>query len=78
MTSAFGRAADTGCPCCENFGELPHLPGLPQAVDGEVVKRMCDECIDAAFLSNGTRSHPHPFIHAAQPTVQDHPDGSGA
>ena len=67
--SAFGRAADVAsCPCCQDFGELPHLPGLPQAVDGEVVKQMCDECIDAAFLSGGTRPHPHPFIHAQQST----------
>ena len=63
--SAFGRAADRNeCVCCENFGELPHLPGLPQAVLPGVVERMCDECIDAAFLSGGTRPHPHPFIYA--------------
>lgn len=63
--SAFGPAADK-CVCCENFGELPHLPGMPEAVvSGEIVKQMCDECIDAAFLSGGTRPHPHPFIHAA-------------
>lgn len=72
MTSAFGRAADKGaCVCCENFGELPHLPGLPQAVDGGVVQQMCDECIEAAFLSDGKRPHPHPFIHAPQPSERE-------
>lgn len=61
--SAFGRAAaQSTCVCCKNFGELPHLPGVAQAVDGETVKQMCNECIDAAFLSGGTRPHPHPFI----------------
>lgn len=63
--SAFGPAAALRpCLCCTNFGELPHLPGLPQAVLPEVVEQMCDECIDAAFLSSGARPHPHPFIHA--------------
>lgn len=63
--SAFGRAAARAtCVCCKNFGELPHLLGVAQAVPGEIVKQMCDECIDAAFLSDGTRPHPHPFIHA--------------
>lgn len=64
--SAFGpAAARTKCICCDNFGELPHLPGLPQAVLPGTVEKMCDECVDAAFLSDGTRPHPHPFIHAA-------------
>ena len=72
--SAFGRAADkVTCPCCKNFGELPHQPGTPQMVDGEVVKTMCDECIDAAFLSGGTRPHPHPFIHAADVEIEGQP-----
>lgn len=66
--SAFGRAAARAtCVCCQNFGELPHLPGVPQAVTSDVVERMCDECIDAAFLSSGTRPHPHAFIHAPEP-----------
>lgn len=71
--SAFGRAAaQATCVCCKNFGELPHVAGASVAmVPGEIVKQMCDECIDAAFLSDGTRPHPHPFIHAT-----GHEDGS--
>lgn len=45
------------CICCKNLGVLPHLPGLPQAVPGDVVKQMCDQCVGAAFLGEG--SHPH-------------------
>ena len=49
------------CICCTNRGALPSIPGLPQAVPGDVVVQMCDECVDAAFLSGGTRPHPHPI-----------------
>lgn len=47
------------CICCQNEGRLPHLPGLPAAVPGDVVAKMCDPCVGAAFLGEGT--HPHPF-----------------
>jgi hypothetical protein len=47
------------CPCCAGRGRLPHLPGMPHAVPGDVVARMCLECVDAAFLSDGRRPHPH-------------------
>jgi len=68
--SAFGRAADrVTCPCCKNFGELSHLPGVTAAVPGDVVQQMCDACIDAAFLSGGTRPHPHPFIYPADDEI---------
>ena len=50
---------DADCPCCAELGYLPHLPGQPGLVDNGVVLRMCDPCIDAAFLGGGP--HPHPM-----------------
>ncbi|MCZ4300765.1 hypothetical protein [Microbacterium oxydans] len=47
------------CICCTNRGTLPSIPGLPQAVPGDVVVQMCEACIGAAFLDLGP--HPHPI-----------------
>lgn len=47
------------CICCANKGALPHVPGHPELVLPDAVQRMCDECIDAAFLGGG--EHPHQF-----------------
>lgn len=56
---------DESCPCCASNGRLPDLPLIPtpfgtsQMVPGDIVKRMCNDCIGAAFLGAGP--HPHPF-----------------
>lgn len=62
----------TKCVCCENEGRLPSAPGLPAGmVDGSVVEKMCDQCVDAAFLSGGARPHPHPFFPFGRPAEPD-------
>lgn len=48
------------CICCDNKGKLPHLPGMPEAVPGDVVLSMCDQCIAAAFMGDG--KHPHELV----------------
>jgi len=54
----------TDCPCCRARGVLPHMPGRPEFVLPDVVGRMCDPCIDAAFL--GGQRHPHPITGMAR------------
>lgn len=65
------------CPCCASNGRLPQVPivntpyGVTQAVPGDIVKTMCDDCIWAAFLAGGTAKHPHPFDNPAVPQQKD-------
>lgn len=54
------------CPCCENLGLLPSTPVVNAltgvvgaAVDGAVIKTMCEQCVGAAFIP-GYGPHPHP------------------
>ena len=55
----FEEGDGSECPCCAAEGVLPHLPGFVGMVPREVVVKMCDACIGAAFLGDGV--HPHAF-----------------
>jgi hypothetical protein len=53
------------CLCCRNHGKLPPaelngkpvgMVGMPGMVDGDTIKRCCDQCVAALFFG---ATHPH-------------------